>query len=240
MPLQPEPRRPEVAPQVPGRARQLVVGEAPAALEQARRGGPSRPAAAPRRCRRSRSRSPASRSRGPDALSGQGTARYSSGCAGYPAARIARITRRRARARASRARARPRSRARAGRSPRARARRRRCCRPASATQASSPASAPGRSGTRVSTTSRRPASVSWRRAIESSSPGSTLPPERIATVVPRGAASTWPPQQRRDADRAGALDDELAALEQHDHRLGGVLVVDHGHAVEPLAEQRRA
>ena len=65
--------------------------------------------------------------------------------------------------------------------------------PASATQASSRASAPGRSGTRVRTIRRRPASVSCRRAIESSSPGSTLPPDRIATVVPPAAGATWPP-----------------------------------------------
>ena len=61
------------------------------------------------------------------------------------------------------------------------------------------AGTPGRSGSRVSSTSRRPASVSWRRAIVASSPGSTLPPESTATVVPRGAGSTRPAQQRRDA-----------------------------------------
>ena len=55
------------------------------------------------------------------------------------------------------------------------------------------ASAPGRSATRVSSTSRRPTSVSWRRAIEASRPGSTLPPDSTATVVPRRGLATCPP-----------------------------------------------
>ena len=55
--------------------------------------------------------------------------------------------------------------------------------PVSATRTSRPARPPGRSGTRVIRTSRRPTSVSWRRATAASSPGSTLPPERTATVV---------------------------------------------------------
>ena len=110
--------------------------------------------------------------------------------------------------------------------------------PVSATQASSPASAPGRSATRVSSTSRRPTSVSWRRAIEASSPGSTLPPDSTATVVPFGAQRDLPAEQRGDADRAGALDDELAALHQQHHRLGGLVLAHDRHVVDPLVEQQ--
>src|SRR5215208_5825865 len=65
--------------------------------------------------------------------------------------------------------------------------------PSFATQSSSLTRLPGRSGRRVKRTRRRPASVSWRRAIEASRPASTLPPERTATVVPVCAACTWPP-----------------------------------------------
>ena len=49
--------------------------------------------------------------------------------------------------------------------------------------------------------------------------------ERIATVV-RARPARPAAEQRRDADGAGALDDDLAALEQQDHRLGVVVVVD--------------
>ena len=93
--------------------------------------------------------------------------------------------------------------------------------PVSATSASRRASPPGRSGTRVSRTSRRPASVSCRRAIAASRPASTLPPESTATVVPAAVGFDLPAEQRGHADRAGALDDELAALHQQRHRLGG-------------------
>src|SRR4051812_30867650 len=65
--------------------------------------------------------------------------------------------------------------------------------PASPTHASSRASEPGRSGTRVNITSRRPASVSWRRATVARRPASTLPPLSTTHVVPRGAAFVWPP-----------------------------------------------
>src|SRR4051812_12038796 len=65
--------------------------------------------------------------------------------------------------------------------------------PASPTSESSRASEPGRSGTRVKSTRRRPASVSWRRATVASRPASTLPPLRTTHVVPRGAAAVCPP-----------------------------------------------
>ena len=44
-----------------------------------------------------------------------------------------------------------------------------------------------------------------------------FPPERTATAGP--SPPGLPREQRRDADRAGALDDELRPLEQEDDRL---------------------
>ena len=115
------------------------------------------------------------------------------------AAHLSRARRRRARARASRARAGPRSRARGGPGPRARARRRRGWRRPRPRGRAGAASEPGRSGTRVRTTRRRPASLSWRRAIDASRPASTLPPLSTTTVVPCVAGAVWPPaaQPRR-------------------------------------------
>ena len=74
---------------------------------------------------------------------------------------------------------------------------------------------PGRSATRVSSTSRRPASVSWRRATEASSPASTLPPESTATVVPVAAARPGrraaPPRRPRRRPRRRACSAPSAA-----------------------------
>ena len=67
-----------------------------------------------------------------------------------------------------------------------------------------------------------------------------MPPERIATVVPDARGAHLAAEQRRDADRAGALDDELRALHQHDHRLGGLVLADDHDVVRPALEQRRA
>jgi hypothetical protein len=46
-------------------------------------------------------------------------------------------------------------------------------------------------------------------------------------------------EQRRDADRAGSLDDELRALHQDHHRLGRVLLADHHDLVDPARDQRQ-
>ena len=47
-------------------------------------------------------------------------------------------------------------------------------------------------------------------------------------------------EQGRDGRGAGALDDELRALEQEDDRLRDGLVLDDDHLVEEVAEDRRA
>ena len=74
-----------------------------------------------------------------------------------------------------------------------------------------------------------------------SSPGSTLPPERMTAVVPSARTSPVAPgQQRRHADGAGALDHQLGPLEQEDHRLGHLLLGDDHQAVHPPPDERRA
>ncbi len=45
--------------------------------------------------------------------------------------------------------------------------------------------------------------------------------------------------QRGDADRAGAFDDELRALHEQHHRLGGVLLADDDHIVDPARDERQ-
>ncbi len=45
-------------------------------------------------------------------------------------------------------------------------------------------------------------------------------------------------QQRGDADRAGALDDELGPLQQPHDRLGDLLVADHAQLVDESLDQR--
>ena len=45
--------------------------------------------------------------------------------------------------------------------------------------------------------------------------------------------------QRRDADRAGALDHELRALEQDDHRVGDVVLADGDELVDPVRDERQ-
>src|ERR687885_206935 len=69
---------------------------------------------------------------------------------------------------------------------------------------------------------------------EISTVGSMLPPER------RGTAEAPPPalaaQQRRDADRSRAFDDELRALEQEHDRLADLLIGDADHVVERVLE----
>ena len=48
-----------------------------------------------------------------------------------------------------------------------------------------------------------------------------------------------PAEQRRHADRARALDDELGPLEQPHHRLGDVVLLDHAHLVDPAPDERQ-
>src|SRR5918996_5152181 len=64
--------------------------------------------------------------------------------------------------------------------------------PWSATTRSSPASAPGRSGTTVESIMRRPAAVSPSRMHSDSSEASTLPPDSTAQTSPEPGASTRP------------------------------------------------
>ena len=64
--------------------------------------------------------------------------------------------------------------------------------PRSATTRSSPASAPGRSGTTVESTIRRPAAVSPSRIASESSDTSTLPPDSTAHTDPSSGGSTRP------------------------------------------------
>jgi hypothetical protein len=71
-------------------------------------------------------------------------------------------------------------------------------------------------------------------ATAASSDTSTLPPESSATVAPSEDAATDPTEQRRQRHRAGALDDELRALDEQHHRLGDV-VLGHG---DEVVEQR--
>ena len=61
-----------------------------------------------------------------------------------------------------------------------------------------------------------------------------LPPESTATTG--GSTVDRAGQQRRHADRAGRLDHQLAALQQHQQGPGDVLVGDRDHLVDELAD----
>ena len=154
------------------------------------------------------------------------------------AGRARRRRRRRAPARGSRSRARRPSRARAGRPPRARARRRRCSPPRAATQSSSRARLPGRSGQAREQHQRggRPRSRGGARSTRAG-PRRRCRRRGSRPSCPDAAGAHLPAEQRGDADRAGALDDELGALHQHDHRLGGLVLADHHDVVGPAVEQ---
>ena len=71
---------------------------------------------------------------------------------------------------------------------------------------------------------------------EISSVGSMLPPE--SSAHDRARAADLAGEQRRDAGRARALDDELRALEQEHDRLADLLVADLDELVEQLVEDR--
>ena len=111
--------------------------------------------------------------------------------------------------------------------------------PVAATHASSPASAPGRSATRVSRTSRRPD----LGLVAACDRGEQARVDVAAREHGDGRAARGrldlTAEQRGDADRAGALDHELGALHQQHHRLGGLVLPCQGHLVDPLLEQRR-
>ena len=63
-----------------------------------------------------------------------------------------------------------------------------------------------------------------------------LPPDSTATA---GVSTVHRAgEQRRHADRAGRLDHQLAALQQHQQRPGDVLVGDRDHLVDQLADVR--
>ena len=83
------------------------------------------------------------------------------------------------------------------------------------------ASAPGRSGTRVSSTSRRPASVSWRRAID----GQQARRRRCRPRAPRpscrvAAGATWPPSSAATPTAPAPSTTSLQRSSSSDHRLG--------------------
>ena len=150
------------------------------------------------------------------------------------------ITSPRAPGRASRARAERRSRARAGRGPRARA-------------ATSTMLAPllGHAGEQRGEVARP---VGHAREQHEPAAGLALVPagdrgEQARVDVAAGehrdrrplAARRAPArQQRGDADRARALDDELGALHQQHHRLGGLVLLHDDDVVEPAAASARA
>ena len=73
----------------------------------------------------------------------------------------------------------------------------------------------------------------WR-STEISVVGSMLPPETTAQTGPVPPA--LPDEQRGDADRAGALDEQLRALEQERDRVADLVVVDDDEVVEQPAE----
>ena len=111
--------------------------------------------------------------------------------------------------------------------------------PASPTRASRRASEPGRSGTRVRTTRRRPASALVAARDRGQQAGvDVAAAEHDDGRAARGGARLAA-QQRRHADGARALDDELGLLHEQHHRLGDVVLGDHDHVVEPALRRGR-
>ena len=72
-----------------------------------------------------------------------------------------------------------------------------------------------------------------------SSDASTLPPESTAQTSPVRRRRHAPLHQRRHGHRAGALDHQLGALEQHHHRLGHLVVGDRDDLVHVALHQRQ-
>ena len=96
-------------------------------------------------------------------------------------------------------------------------------------------SSPGRSASCVRTTRYRPADVRPCRITEISIVASMFPPEdrhrRARSARPAG-------EERGDADRPGAFDHELRALEQQHDRLADLLVRDGDDVVQQVLEER--
>ena len=61
---------------------------------------------------------------------------------------------------------------------------------------------------------------------------STLPPESTTTVVPDGRRRDPTVHQRGCTDGARTLDDELGSHEQHDHRVGDLVLADRDDLVD--------
>ena len=148
---------------------------------------------------------------------------------------------RRARRRASRASARCRSGGPAGRRPRGRARRRAGCRRACAIalqQRGEPAGPVGDDREDAQAAPDRGLVAARERARAGRRRRCRRRARRPSR--PRGAGSPARASQRRDADRARALDDELRALHQQHHRLGGVLLADDDDVVDPALRRAAA
>ena len=93
-------------------------------------------------------------------------------------------------------------------------------------------------GRRSRTPAAAPPTVSPSRMHSTSRVASTLPPESTAQISPSARRLDLAGEQRRDRGRAGALDDQLRALEQEHHRLGDLVVGDRDDLVEVGGEQR--
>jgi hypothetical protein len=65
-----------------------------------------------------------------------------------------------------------------------------------------------------------------------------LPPGEHDERGALGGRADGAGQERGDADRARALDDELRALEQADHRVGDVVLRDRDELVDPFGDER--
>ena len=146
---------------------------------------------------------------------------------------------RRARGCGSRARARPRSRARGGPGPRARATTSTRLAPYSATR---PAAAPARPGGRPCGSTAPAAGRPRSRGGGRSRPAGRrrrCRRESTATSCRSRRAVHLAAQQRGHADRAGALDHELGALEQQDHGVGDVVLGHDDDVVDASASQQR-
>ena len=108
-----------------------------------------------------------------------------------------------------------------------------------AISASSRASPPGRSRRRVNSRTRRPAAVSWRAASadDQRQVDVAAGQDRHRRAGGRGLHRAG--HQGGHAHGAGALDQQLRALEQEHHRLGDVLLA-HGHQVAQVLFEQRA
>ena len=100
--------------------------------------------------------------------------------------------------------------------------------PVPATVARMRASAPGRSGTRVEQDEPAAGLVLVAAGDRRQQAGVDVAAAEDRDGDAVGGGLDLAAEQRGDADRARALDDELAALEQQRHRLGGLVLPHDG------------